>query len=106
MAGGEAADSDEMLVRAAICLIRETRRASTSTLQRRLRIGFTRAGRIMDILEERGIIGPSQGAQARDILVDLNSEFNESGEPITGGAEEEATLAGDDDMIDDDLDDV
>jgi len=73
--GGEEEGSDEAIVREAIRVIRETRRASTSTLQRRLRIGFTRAGRVMDILEERGIIGPPQGAAPREILVDFASEY-------------------------------
>jgi S-DNA-T family DNA segregation ATPase FtsK/SpoIIIE len=75
---GEAAaeeDGDEEMVREAIRVIRDTRRASTSTLQRRLRIGFTRAGRIMDLLEERGIIGPPQGVAPRDILVDLDAGY-------------------------------
>lgn len=71
---------DEALVREAIRVIRETRRASTSTLQRRLRIGFTRAGRIMDMLEERGVIGPPQGATPREILVDLAAEYTDTGE--------------------------
>jgi S-DNA-T family DNA segregation ATPase FtsK/SpoIIIE len=68
-------DGDEEMVREAIRVIRESRRASTSTLQRRLRIGFTRAGRIMDLLEERGIIGPPQGVAPRDILVDLDAIY-------------------------------
>jgi S-DNA-T family DNA segregation ATPase FtsK/SpoIIIE len=68
-------DGDEVMVREAMRVIRDTRRASTSTLQRRLRIGFTRAGRIMDLLEERGIIGPPQGVAPRDILVDLDAGY-------------------------------
>ena len=43
-----------------------------SLLQRRLRLGYTRAARIMDELESRGIVGPSKGAEPRDILIDLD----------------------------------
>jgi S-DNA-T family DNA segregation ATPase FtsK/SpoIIIE len=66
-------DSDDLL-EAAVEIIRQTRRASTSSLQRRLRIGYTRAARIMDILEQRGIVGPAQGADPREILIDLDGE--------------------------------
>lgn len=57
----------------AIKLIAETRRPSTSMLQRRLNIGYTRAARIMDLLEEDGIIGPPRGSNPREILIDLNT---------------------------------
>jgi S-DNA-T family DNA segregation ATPase FtsK/SpoIIIE len=66
---------DESLVEQSIEIIRETRRASTSSLQRRLRIGYTRAARIMDILEERGIVGPPRGSDPREILIDLDGEI-------------------------------
>jgi S-DNA-T family DNA segregation ATPase FtsK/SpoIIIE len=42
-------------------------------LQRRLRIGYTRAARVMDILEERGVVGPTRGAEPREILIDLDA---------------------------------
>ncbi|MCX7964253.1 MAG: DNA translocase FtsK [Candidatus Sumerlaea chitinivorans] len=61
---------DELLVRDAARVILQARSASISLLQRRLRIGFARAGRIMDILHERGIVGPSLGSKPREILVD------------------------------------
>ena len=74
--GGEGDDSaDEELIQQSIQVIRDTRRASTSSLQRRLRIGYTRAARVMDILEERGIVGPPRGADPREILIDLDAEM-------------------------------
>ena len=54
----------------AIEVIKQTAQASVSILQRRLRIGYTRAARIMDLLEEQGFVGPYNGSKARDILVD------------------------------------
>jgi S-DNA-T family DNA segregation ATPase FtsK/SpoIIIE len=69
----EGDDEDEELVEQCIEVIRQTNRASVSILQRRLRIGYTRAARIMDLLEERGIVGPGKGAEPREILMDLDS---------------------------------
>jgi S-DNA-T family DNA segregation ATPase FtsK/SpoIIIE len=69
--GGEFEDED--VLGQAIEIIRETQRASTSSLQRRLRIGYTRAARIMDILEERGIVGLPRGSDPREILIDLDA---------------------------------
>jgi len=69
--GGE----DDELIDQAVQIIRETQRASTSSLQRRLRIGYTRAARVMDILEERGIVGPPRGSDAREIIVDMDAEI-------------------------------
>ncbi|MCX7591632.1 MAG: DNA translocase FtsK [Kiritimatiellae bacterium] len=73
------AEEDEKLVAQALEIIRETHRASTSSLQRRLRIGYTRAARIMDILEERGIVGPPRGSDPREILVDLDAGIPNTG---------------------------
>ena len=56
-------EEDEELVEQAIEVIRQTNRASVSILQRRLRIGYTRAARIMDLLEDRGVVGPGKGAE-------------------------------------------
>ncbi len=55
-------------------VIRTEQKASVSLLQRRLRLGYGRAARIMDELENRGIVGPSKGAEPRDILIDLDVE--------------------------------
>jgi len=69
----EVTAEDEELVEKCIEIIRQEKRASTSLLQRRLRLGYTRAARIVDILEQRGILGPGEGAKPREILVDLDA---------------------------------
>ena len=69
----DATAEDEELVEKCIEIIRQEKRASTSLLQRRLRLGYTRAARIVDILEQRGILGPGEGAKPREILVDLDA---------------------------------
>ena len=69
---GGPSDGDELLPDA-IDVLRSTKRASTSMLQRRLRIGYNRAARLMEELEERGIVGPENGSSPREIMVDLDS---------------------------------
>jgi S-DNA-T family DNA segregation ATPase FtsK/SpoIIIE len=66
-------DEDEELIQQCIEVIYSEQKASVSLLQRRLRLGYTRSARILDELENRGILGPSKGAEPRDILVDLNA---------------------------------
>ena len=68
----EGIDEDEDLIEQCIEVIRSEQKASVSLLQRRLRLGYTRAARIMDELENRGIVGPGRGAEPRDILIDLD----------------------------------
>lgn len=62
-------DSDDDMWRDAVRVVLENNKASTSLLQRRLRIGYGRASRIIDEMEERGVIGPSDGARPREVLV-------------------------------------
>ncbi len=71
--GDEDLGDDEDLYAQAVDVLKATRRASTSMLQRRLRIGYNRAARIMEIMEERGIVGPENGSSPREILVDLDT---------------------------------
>jgi S-DNA-T family DNA segregation ATPase FtsK/SpoIIIE len=76
--GGEGGDDgdlgdDEELYQQALDVLKSTKRASTSMLQRRLRIGYNRAARIMEIMEEKGIVGPENGSSPREILVDLDN---------------------------------
>ncbi|MGB8165946.1 MAG: DNA translocase FtsK 4TM domain-containing protein [Chthoniobacteraceae bacterium] len=69
----EVSDEDEELVEKCIEVMRQEKKASTSLFQRRLRLGYTRAARILDILEDRGYVGPGEGAKPREILVDLDA---------------------------------
>jgi DNA segregation ATPase FtsK/SpoIIIE, S-DNA-T family len=74
IAGG----SDDDMFRDAVRVVVESRKASTSLLQRKLRIGYSRAARIIEEMEEQGIIGPADGARARDVLIGSMDELNSS----------------------------
>jgi S-DNA-T family DNA segregation ATPase FtsK/SpoIIIE len=73
-------DEDEEVIQDCIEVIRSEQKASVSLLQRRLRLGYGRAARIMDELENRGIVGPSKGAEPRDILIDLDGQGADGGQ--------------------------
>ena len=68
----EMGDDGELFAQA-YDVLKSTRRASTSMMQRRLRIGYNRAARIMDLMEQKGIVGPENGSSPREILVDLDT---------------------------------
>ena len=73
-------DEDEEIIQQCIEVIRSEQKASVSLLQRRLRLGYGRAARIMDELENRGIVGESKGAEPREILIDLDGGGADGGD--------------------------
>ena len=95
---GMTGSKEEELYNRALEVVRLTRRASTSHLQRRMGIGYNHAARLIDLLEDRGVIGPSKGAGPRDILIDLDSpqptstlpaqnDYDDSAEDAPSGAD-------------------
>jgi len=68
--GEDGAEFDDALINEAARLVVTHQQGSTSLLQRRLKVGYSRAGRLMDQLEQLGVVGPFQGSKAREVLVD------------------------------------
>lgn len=68
----EPQDVEDSLWEDAARLVILNKQGSTSLVQRRLKVGYARAGRLMDILERKGVVGPPQGSKPRDVLVDAS----------------------------------
>ena len=77
-------DSEDELIDEAMRIVVLHQQASTSMLQRRLKVGYSRAARLLDILEERGVVGPSEGAKGREVLVTEQELADRAHEPPLG----------------------
>ena len=76
----DGSSGDEDLYKDSVKVVVDAGKASASLLQRRLRIGYSRASRMIDVLEERGVIGPADGARPREVLISSIDESSDSGD--------------------------
>jgi S-DNA-T family DNA segregation ATPase FtsK/SpoIIIE len=85
----EVSEKDEEMIDKCLEVIRQEKRASTSLLQRRLKIGYNTAARVMDILEQRGVVGPKDGSRDREILKNLDDDLSMASDALKEYDEDE-----------------
>jgi S-DNA-T family DNA segregation ATPase FtsK/SpoIIIE len=91
MGGSGSSDADDDMFRDAVRVVIENKKASTSLLQRRLRIGYGRAARLIEEMEEQGIIGAADGSRPREVLVSsLSQVFGGDGDAAAAGSDPES----------------
>lgn len=95
LGGGGGQDADDDMFKDAVQVVIDNRKASTSLLQRRLRIGYGRAARLIETMEEQGIVGPADGSRPREVLV------NSADEVFGGGETSESDVALDENFPED-----